>query len=45
MAAAFLFGIARACNSIGPDTVPRDRSDAQRQSATGGSGGRCRIPT
>ncbi len=27
LAAALLFGIAGACSSIGPDTVPRDRSD------------------
>jgi len=27
LAAAFLVGIAGACSSIGPDTVPRDRSD------------------
>src|SRR5262245_47324837 len=27
LAAAVLFGIAAACSSIGPDTVPRDRSD------------------
>lgn len=27
LATAFLFGIAGACSSIGPDSVPRDRSD------------------